>query len=409
MVADAISRSLALALLATLRGGSLTIEEEGRVRSFGSGALHARIEVLSPRFYRRLLQGSRGLALAYRDRDWESPDPVAVIRLAARNASRIDRARKLLAPLREPYQLLLGALARNTPERAREDIAAHYDIGNELFSAMLDETMSYSCAFFPDERANLDEAARAKLELIGRRLQLHPEDHVLEIGGGWGSFALFAARRYGCRVTTTTISREQARWLRERVGREGLADRVTVLERDYRELRGRYDKLCSIEMIEAVGHKGLPGFFERCSQLLIPGGTMLLQAIVIDDRAYRVERISRSFIRTLIFPNGCLPSQGRIARTIARRTDMSLVSAIDMTPHYVLTLRAWRERFKAAAERLAHLGYDEPFQRLWSLYLCYCEAGFAERRIELKQYLLAKARNRAAPRLPAAAWASASP
>jgi cyclopropane-fatty-acyl-phospholipid synthase len=237
---------------------------------------------------------------------------------------------------------------------------------------------------------SLHEAALAKLERVCEKLDLQPDDHVLEIGSGWGAFALYAARTRGCRVTTTTISREQHRHAARQIGRAGLQDRVEVLLEDYRDLRGRYDKLVSIEMIEAVGWRHFGTFFDCCSRLLAPDGAMLLQAITIDDRAYEVEKASRSFMNTYIFPNGCLPSLGVIERALKQRTDMRIARLDEITPHYVQTLRHWRANFEANLGRLAELGYDKRFQRIWWLYLSYCEAGFAERRIGDVQLLLAK-------------------
>ncbi len=384
-----IARRIALGVLARLRPGRLTVIEGSRRLVLGSGSPQAVVHVRSPRLWLLLLHGSRGLAEAYRDGLWESPDLVAVVRLAARNVSWLDGWRRRLTPLRVPLQMLRGLRVRNTPARSRRAIAAHYDLGNELFELMLDETMMYSSAYFPRRDMTLAEASAAKLELICDELALGPEDHVLEIGTGWGGFALYAASTRGCRVTTTTVSREQYEYARARVRAAGLEERVTVLCEDYRELRGRYDKLVSIEMIEAVGSREFGTFFARCSRLLSERGTMILQAIVIDDRAYQVEKASRSFIRTYIFPDGCLPSMEVITRCLARRTDMRTVGLRDLTPHYAETLRRWRANFERATQ-LERLGFDERFRRLWRLYLAYCEAGFDERRIGVLQILLAK-------------------
>jgi len=355
------------------------------------------VHVRSAKLWPRLLHGGRGMAEAYADGLWDSPDLTAVIRVAARNAGRLDAARRRLAPVREPWLLARGAFTRNTPLRSRRDISAHYDLGSDLFERLLDPTMLYSCALFDRPGMTLEAASRAKLELIFDKLDLRAGDHLLEIGTGWGTLAVEAARTRGCRVTTTTLSRDQHDGAVRRAREAGVADRVTVLLQDYRELRGRFSKLVSVEMVEAVGWKDFGTFFSRCSELLEPDGAMLLQAITIDDRAYRVERHSRSFIRTLIFPNGCLPSQEVIARCVARETDMRSLHMEDLTPHYAETLRRWRENLVAHAGELAGRGYDERFRRLWRLYLCYCEAGFAEQRIGLAQVLLAKPRWRARP------------
>jgi cyclopropane-fatty-acyl-phospholipid synthase len=323
---------------------------------------------------------------------WDCADLVALTRIAALNVGSLDRLRRALAPVLIPVQRWARWLARNTPGRSRRQIAAHYDLGNELFSLFLDPTMMYSCAFFESPASTLEEASLAKLERVCEKLELGPEDHVLEIGTGWGGFAVHAASRYGCRVTTTTISREQFAYARERVRLAGLEDRVAVKLEDYRDLRGRYDKLVSIEMIEAVGWQHLRTFFRRCSRLLSDDGAMLLQAIVIDDRAFHVEKAAKSFINTFIFPGGCLPSLEVIARLTERATDLRAVHLEDITVHYATTLERWRERFEAAGGRLAELGYDERFRRLWRLYLSWCEGGFRERRIRDVQLLLAKPR-----------------
>jgi cyclopropane-fatty-acyl-phospholipid synthase len=321
---------------------------------------------------------------------WDSPDLTAVVRVGARNAARLDAWRRRFAPARVPLQVLRGIRARNTRSRSRSAIAAHYDLGNDFFGLMLDETMMYSSAYFPRAGMTLAQASEAKLELVCEALELGPEDHVIEIGTGWGGFALHAARTRGCRVTTTTISREQYEHARERVRAAGLADRVTVICEDYRDVGGRYDKLVSIEMIEAVGWRDFDTFFARCSDLLADDGRMLLQAIVIDDSAYEVEKASQSFIRTHIFPDGCLPSLEVIGRCLRRHTDMDPVGVRELTPHYAETLRRWRANVEAVAPRLQEMGYDTRFQRLWRMYLCYCEAGFAERRIGVVQMHMAK-------------------
>jgi cyclopropane-fatty-acyl-phospholipid synthase len=373
-----------------MRAGELTIVEDGRRFVFGAGTPKATIHVRSPRLWPLLVHGSRGLADGYIDGLWDSPDLTAVVRVAARNATALDHWRRRVAAVRVPLQFTLGIRGNNPRERSRDDISAHYDLGNELFELMLDETMTYSCAYFPRPAMTLASAQAAKLELVCEKLDLGPSDHVVEIGTGWGGFAAYAARTRGSRVTTTTISREQYEFACARMREEGVADRVTVLFEDYRDLRGQFDKLVSIEMIEAVGWRDFETFFDRCSDLLTPHGSALLQSIVVDDRAYEVEKASRSFIRSYIFPGGCLPSREVIARCLGQGTDMRTVGLEDMTPHYAETLRRWRSRFDEAADTVAALGYDERFRRLWRLYLSYCEAGFAEHRIGLVQYLLAK-------------------
>jgi cyclopropane-fatty-acyl-phospholipid synthase len=401
-----LARKLVLSILARIEVGRLTVVDGGERLSFGRGAPEATVCIRDPAAWSALLRGSRGMAEAYRDGLWDSPDLTAVIRVGARNVAGLDELRRRLSPLREPFQRGRVAFRRNTPRRARKDIEAHYDLGNELFGLMLDDTMMYSSAVFEHPQMTLRDASIAKLDRICDKLDLGPDDHVLEIGTGWGGFAVHAAATRGCRVTTTTISREQHDHAVARVRAAGLEDRVKVLLDDYRDLGGQYDKLVSIEMIEAVGWKDFDTFFRVCSDRLVPAGAMLLQAIVMDDRAYRVERASKSFIRTLIFPNGCLPSREVIARCVARDTDLHAVHLEDLTPHYAETLKRWRSNFDASEGKLEDLGYDERFRRLWRLYLAYCEAGFAERRIGLIQTVLAKPHWRPEATEPVAALAA---
>jgi len=375
-------------------GSLVIVEASGRRRRLGNGSPEATMVLHSDDAWAAFLGGSIRLADAYAQGLWTSPDLVALIRLAARNMPAIDRARTRLLPLTRPFELIRARRRPNDREQRRRDIASHYDLGNELFSRMLDPTMTYSCALFEDRHMSLEAAQEAKLEMVCRKLDLGPNDRVLEIGSGWGSFSIYAARTRGCQITTTTISREQHDYVVEQVSAAGLSDRVTVLSQDFRDLSGRYDKLVSIEMIEAVGWQNVGHFFERCSRLLEPDGAMLLQAITIDDRAYEVEKASRSFIKEYIFPGGTLPSIAVITDRLARRTDLQTLAVDDITLHYVETLRQWREAFIAHTEELEQLGYDERFRRIWMLYLAYCEAGFAERRISDIQMLLTKPRYR---------------
>jgi cyclopropane-fatty-acyl-phospholipid synthase len=387
-----VARGLVSALLERIESGQLTLVEDGVRRVYGSGSPQATVVIRDPRAFTALRRGGKGLAESYIDGWWDSPDVTAVIEVAARNLGGIDAFRARMTPVREPYQRAKSLLARNTPVRSREDIAAHYDLGNDLFELMLDETMMYSSAIFERQDMTLADASRAKLDRICEKLDLQPSDHVLEIGTGWGGFALHAAITRGCRVTTTTLSREQRELALERVREAGMEDRVTVLLNDYRELTGTYDKLVSIEMIEAVGWKDFGTFFNQCAGLLRPDGVMGLQAITIDDRLYEVEKAQRSFMNSLIFPNGCLPSVEVIARNVSRRSDLRMVDLEDITPHYAETLRRWRANVEAHTAKLGEMGYDERFQRLWRLYLSFCEAGFTERRIGSVQIVLAKPR-----------------
>lgn len=386
-----------------VREGELTIVDAHGTTTVGTalgqGAtepLRATVTIHDERAYGLLLKGSLGLAEGYRDGWWDADDLVAIVRIAARNIHRGDAYRRRLRPLLAPMQNVTATVRRNTIDRSKRQISAHYDLGNDLYELMLDETMMYSSAVYPHADATLHEAQFHKLDRICDKLELGPDDHLLEIGTGWGGLAIHAARRSGCRVTTTTISAEQHALAVQRVREAGLEDRITVLLEDYRLLRGRYDKLVSIEMIEAVGWRDFPTFFRACGDLLEPDGVMLLQAITIDDRAYEVEKATSSFINQLIFPGGCLPSVREIQRCVGAFTALRTVQLEDITPHYVTTLAAWRERFEAAVASGAIDGerYDRRFQRIWSLYLAYCEGGFAERRIQDVQVLLAGPRFR---------------
>jgi len=274
--------------------------------------------------------------------------------------------------------------------RSRDNISAHYDLGNDFFSLFLDPTMMYSSAIFEDVDRGLDEAAVAKLDEICHQLELSPGDHLLEIGTGWGGMAIHAAKHYGCRVTTTTISQEQYDYACAAVKREGVADRVTLLLQDYRSLEGQYDKLVSIEMIEAVGHEFYREYFQRCSALLKPTGKMVIQAITMADQRYEQARDSVDFIKRYIFPGGCLPSVAVIADHLARDTDMQMVHLRDITQDYAVTLAHWRSRFMDKLEAVKAMGFDDNFIRMWDYYLCYCEGGFRERIISTVQLAFAK-------------------
>jgi len=388
-MSNRIARLLVLVLLGRLRSGRIEVVEAGRRRDFGPGGeeLRATVTVNDPAAWRGALRGSLGLGEGYLEDRWETDDLIALLRIAARELQRPSRLRAALGWARGLSHRLRRLVPENSRRGARENISAHYDLGNELFSAFLDERMMYSCALYPSEPAasagagmSLEQAQLAKLERICAKLELGPNDHLLEIGTGWGGLAVHAAREHGCRVTTTTISREQHRLAVERVREAGLEDRVTVLLEDYRDLRGEYDKLVSIEMIEAVGWNHLDEFFRRCDELLAPDGLMFLQAITIDDGLYEAEKAARSFANTHVFPGGCLPSKAKIAACLARATSLRQVWSADITASYPPTLAAWRERFR----------------RLWIFYLTLSEAGFREGRIGDVQALLAKPRYSAA-------------
>jgi len=390
-----LARKLMLGVLAKIRTGSLTLRDGDETLHFGQsdrpGEPQAEIVVHNREAYRKVLTGGTiASGEAYIEGDWSSPDPTEVTRLFSANLAALETLQA-----KQHWYLRAGlavahAMNRNTHEGSRRNIAAHYDLGNDFFGLFLDPTRMYSAAVFDNPADALETAAVAKLDEICRQLELKPADHLVEIGTGWGGMAIHAATRYGCRVTTTTISREQYEHARAEVARRGLEDRVTVLCEDYRELTGKYDKLVSIEMIEAVGHDFYRSYFQCCSQLLKADGKMVIQAITIPDQRYDRARRSVDYIKRYIFPGGCLPSLGVIARHIAEDTDMQLVHLRDITRDYARTLAHWRERFLANLDSVREQGFDERFIRMWEFYLCYCEGGFRERIIGTAQIAFAK-------------------
>jgi len=398
---DRMLKRRVLGALGELRFGEITVVEGDETFVLGraeEGGLRARVEVRDPRFWRAVaLGGTTGAGRAYIEGYWRSPDLPSLVRLLVRNLATTLAMEGGIARLGEMAGRLVHAVRRNTRLGSRRNIAAHYDLGNDFFALMLDETMMYSCAIFEREGMTLADASRAKNERICRKLELSPRDHLLEIGTGWGGFAIHAARRTGCRVTTTTISREQHDFAVRRVREAGLEDRVTVLSRDYRDLDGRFDKLVSIEMIEAIGHAYFDAFFAKCGSLLAPDGMMLLQGIVITDRHYDRARRTVDYIKRYVFPGCCIPSVTALCAAATRTTDLRLFHLEDITPHYVKTLRAWRENFLRRIEEVRGLGYPEEFVRLWEFYLSYCEGTFAERYIGDVQMLFTKPLNRRDP------------
>jgi cyclopropane-fatty-acyl-phospholipid synthase len=392
---ERLARRVVLRQLERLQLGTLTLIDQDRTTCFGQRTaactLSARVQVHDPRFYTEVaFGGTIGAGEAYMQGFWSCDDLTAVVRIMVQNRELSDGMETGLARLTAPLQRAFHRWHQNSKRGSRRNIAAHYDLGNELFALFLDPTMMYSCALFEREDSTLEQAAEAKLDRVCQKLQLSPSDQVLEIGTGWGGFALHAARRYGCRVTTTTISRQQHDLAVERIREAGLDDRVTVLLKDYRELNGQYDKLVSIEMIEAVGHAYYDTFFRRCSELLKPDGMMLLQAITIADQRYEQAKRSVDFMQRYIFPGSCIPSVTAMTTSLTRATDMRLFHLEDIGPHYARTLREWRERFFANLNRVRALGYPETFIRMWEFYLCYCEGGFAERATGDVHMLLAK-------------------
>lgn len=397
--ADLLRRAV-LRQLGCLRHGLLIVHDGNDSLHFGEplAELHAEIRVQDTALWGLVASnGSIGAGEAYIHGYWSTPNLTAVVRVFVANLDVLDAMEGGLASLGRPLIQGLHWLNRNTREGSRRNIAAHYDLGNEMFEQFLDPTMMYSAAMFQQESDSLEQAQLNKLERICQKLQLKPSDHLLEIGTGWGSMALYAASHYGCRVTTTTLSREQFAYTERRIREEGLEDRITLLLEDYRDLSGQYDKLVSIEMIEAVGHRYLPNYFEQCAKLLKDDGLMLLQAITIRDQRYEQARRSVDFIQRYIFPGGALPSVNKMLEIVTQRTDLNLHHMEDFGLHYARTLRLWYDNLRQARQRLEQLGYDDYFYRLWEFYLCYCEGGFLERTIGTAQLLLAKPAARPAP------------
>ncbi|MCA1787098.1 MAG: class I SAM-dependent methyltransferase [Desulfotignum sp.] len=379
------ARRMVLHMMNHLAYGRLVIRENDRTLAFGAdNTPRAVIQVHDPTFFTRVLvDGSIGAAESYVDGLWDTDDLTAVIRIIVVNQPVMEQMENRLARLVRPL-LRLGHLRRhNSQKGARQNILAHYDLGNDMYQTFLDPAMMYSAAIFPHENSTLEEAAIHKLDLICQQLHLDPGDRVIEIGGGWGGFAIHAATRYGCHVTTTTISDAQYEETARRIHALGLQDRITLLKKDYRDLTGEYDKLVSIEMIEAVGHRYLPAFVKTCESLLAPDGMMLIQAITIKDQLYKTYLKGVDFIQRHIFPGGCLPATHHLLQVFTDHTGMVVRKLTDFGFDYAQTLKHWRQRFAASHDTLAQLGYDRRFRRLWEFYLCYCEGGFLERSISV--------------------------
>jgi cyclopropane-fatty-acyl-phospholipid synthase len=394
-----LARTLLVGQLRKIRHGRLRLIDAQGDESFGGvtpeGPFDVTIRVRHARFYSdAVFAGTVGAGEAYINGHWQCDDLAALVRLMVVNRHLMNDVDSGWSRLSAPLLKAAHWLNRNDKGGSRRNIAAHYDLGNRFFELFLDETMAYSCGIFQRSNSTLLEASTAKFDAACSKLALAPGQHLLEIGTGWGGLAIHAARHYGCRVTTTTISREQYDFARERIAREGLDDRITLLLDDYRDLDGEYDALVSIEMIEAVGHHYMDGYFRQCSRLLKPSGAMLLQSITICDQFYDQARRSVDYIKRFIFPGSFIPSVQSIVDSVARATDMKLFHLEDIGPHYARTLRLWRERFLARRSDVRAQGYPESFVRMWEYYLCYCEGGFEERQLGDVQMLLTKPRSR---------------
>lgn len=384
---DRIARSWVTRRLNGLVDGQLTLRDLDRDFRFGPASdLGTSVVVHRPRFYRRaLLGGTLAVADSYIQGDWDCDDLTSLFRIFLRNDDTSNRLDNLCATWRNLGHRLMHLLRANTRRGSRKNIQAHYDLGNDFYGLWLDETMAYSSGIFPTPEATMEQASIEKFDRVCRKLNLGASDSVLEIGSGFGGFAMHAAKYYGCHVTTTTISREQFAFARARIDQEGLADRITLLDRDYRDLRGPFDKIVSIEMIEAVGHRYLDQFFRKCGKLLREDGTMVLQSIVMPERRHEAYLNSVDFIQRYVFPGGSLPSLASLLASAGRTTRLRFVHAEDFAPHYAETLRRWRQGFLERVVEVRRLRYPERFLRLWNYYLCYCEAAFEERYIGVLQ------------------------
>ncbi len=386
---DRKCRDLLFTRLSTMHNGCVAVTDHDGTHLLGegnNGDLMANITVLSPSLYRRVLvSGSLGAADSFVEGEWTTPDLVAVLRFFARNIDHLAESEQGLATLGKLATSMIAKLRRNTRRGSKRNIAEHYDLGNTFFELFLDSSMMYSSAIFDSPTTTLEDASRTKLNRVGDSLELQASDHVLEIGTGWGGFATHAASRYGCHVTTTTISDEQFQYARQRVVNAKLDDSVTVIKQDYRDLTGQFDKLVSIEMLEAVGHEFLDTFFGQCNRLCKHGGRVFVQTIVMPEQRSRSYRKSIDFIQKYVFPGGFLPSLTEIQESVGRATNLRLLSVNDHSSSYARTLREWRSRFMNRIDDVRQLGFSEDFIRTWNYYFSYCEAAFLERAIGILQ------------------------
>jgi cyclopropane-fatty-acyl-phospholipid synthase len=390
-----LGREALMKQLRRLQQGEIIIAEGGNTLRFGAQTaacyLSAQIDVADPQFWAdAAFGGSVGAAEGFIQGHWRCEQLTTLVRIMVMNQEILNEMEGGLAFVSAPLRRALHWLNRNSKAGSRRNIAAHYDLGNDFFRLFLDDTMAYSCGIFERPDASMHDASIAKFDAACRKLQLNANDHLLEIGTGWGGLAIYAARNYGCRVTTTTISRAQYDLAGERIAAAGLSDRIELLLTDYRDLTGQYDKLVSIEMVEAVGHQFLEAYLAKCSSLLTPRGAMLLQAITIQDQLYAAALRNVDFIQRYVFPGAFIPSVTALTRATTRATDMKVARLDDIGPHYATTLRHWRDAFFANIDKVRALGYSEDFIRLWDYYLCYCEGGFIERQLGNVQMLMVK-------------------
>lgn len=388
-------KKLFLKLLGNIQHGSINlIDHDNHHFFFGMPTHHVpavTININHPRTYINILtKGSIGAAESYMQGDWVTNDLTQLIEIVINNQLLFKKIETLFAKSFISILRIVNLLRHNNRARAKKNILAHYDLGNEFFQLFLDPTMMYSSAVYSSPDLSLESAAVNKLDEICNQLQLRSSNKIIEIGSGWGGFALHAAIHYGCKVTTTTISDQQYQYLKAKIDRLGLTDKITVLNQDYRHLEGQYDKLVSIEMIEAVGHRYFDLFFEKCNKLIKPGGDFFLQTITINDEAYERAKNEIDFIKKYIFPGGCLPSLYCIFQSVARKTQMQLQHARTLGQDYALTINAWLERYRQKKSAVQALGHSERFIRMWEFYFCYCIAAFKQKHISNYQILWKK-------------------
>ena len=391
----ALLRALLLKVLSKASEGHFVLKENGTIiAEVGSPSadLQAEADVLDQRAYERaLLGGNTAAGEAYVDGWWTSPDITQVTRFFSRNLSMMDYWDSRFGWLLKPFKTMRYLRRLNSKRQAKKNILAHYDLGDELSQTFLDSKMQYSSAIFGVESNSLEEAQVNKLTRICDQLKLREDDHLLEVGSGWGGLAIFAAENYGCQVTTTTISDNQYRYAKNKIDAAGLSNKINLLSDDYRLLQGKFEKVVSVEMIEAVGKKYLSGYFQKLNDLLKPGGLLMLQAITIADQRLKSYSSNEDFIQKHIFPGGFLPSVYLISKILADSTELVMRDFKDIGLDYSKTLSHWHKNLLEKKDALSQLGYDDQFYNLWTYYLGYCEGGFLERRISASQMLMSKA------------------
>ncbi|MCG8672476.1 MAG: cyclopropane-fatty-acyl-phospholipid synthase family protein [Pseudomonadales bacterium] len=402
-----VCRKAIIGQLSKLHTGSLSIKDP--IETFDFIGEHpgpaAEIVIKDFEAYKEIaLAGSIGAAESYMTADWSSDNLTNVIRVMSLNMDILESMESGMAQLMMPFLRLTHWMNRNSTKGAKRNIAAHYDLGNDFFELFLDPTMMYSSGVFPTTESTMQDASENKMRLICEQLDLKPQHHVVEIGSGWGSMAIYIAENYGCEVTTTTISKEQYEYARQRIKDKGLEDRIHLLLEDYRDLevpKGSkgFDRLVSVEMIEAVGHQYYDEYFATIDSLLAPHGLALIQAITIEDHRYQKAKNRVDFIQKYIFPGSCIPSISAITSSTEKSSVLRLVKQHDFADHYARTLKAWHDRLNENREEITSKGYDEVFFRMWQFYLSYCEGGFKERAIGVSHLLFAKTLNRTQPRL----------